>query len=183
MNHYNLKLLAIVLALQVFFVVDYIQAQSPINSNSNSNANNPIGTTTEINGGLIVKGQNQLFLQSPGGLCWALKVNDSGVLETEAVLCDSFTSISVTISNTDSYQYVIPIGDEEGAGIHTQANHYLQSEIINDVSTNWQSTYFYKPQIGFTGEDKVVLAIETGSDGAGPNTHIEYLTINFTVVE
>lgn len=145
------------------------------------NSQTAIGTTTEINGGLMVKGQNQLFLQSPSGLCWAIKVNDSGVLETEAVLCDSYQELNVTLRDIELYQYVIPIGDEEGAEIQTQANHFFQSEILNDASTNWQSTYFYRPQAGFSGQDQVTLAIYTGSDGASPNTHVEYLTIYFNV--
>lgn len=162
--------------LLLIFYYQNIFTQTPFN-----NTQTTIGTTTEISGGLIVKGESQLFLQSPGGLCWAITVDDHGVLSTEQVYCDSYTKFEVTLSDTQTYEYSIAIGDEEGASIYQQANHFSTSEIVNGASTNWIPTYIYRSQGGYTGTDKVILAIETGSDGASPNSHIEYVTINFVI--
>jgi len=50
-----------------------------------------------------------------------------------------------------------------------------------NTSTNWESQYRYTPSDNFVGEDQISLLIATGSNGASPNTHFEYLTIRFTV--
>ena len=56
----------------------------------------------------------------------------------------------VTITNSETYEYDFMIsGDEEGAIIKTQAQHFLISEIVRDATTNWSVVYHYKPQDDF----------------------------------
>lgn len=72
----------------------------------------------------------------------------------------------ITIKNTDDYKHDFKIyGDEEGATIKIQANHFSISDIIRNESTNWSVVYHYKPESGFTGKDSVEIETNTGSDG------------------
>ncbi len=73
-------------------------------------------------------------------------------------------------------------GDEEGASISIQATHFEISEIVRDSSTNYLAIYRYKPAVDYVGTDSVEIKTSTGSDGASPPTHIEYITINFTIL-
>ena len=44
--------------------------------------------------------------------------------------------INVTLKNTESYSQTFVLGDEEGASIKVQAQHYEKSELVRDESTN-----------------------------------------------
>ena len=91
--------------------------------------------------------------------------------------------ISVSLKNTEVYEYKTGIGgDEEGASIIRQANHFEISDIIRNEKTIWEAVYKYKPKSGFTGKDYVELKLSTGSDGASPNTNIEIIKIEFVIV-
>ncbi|MCF8338554.1 MAG: hypothetical protein K9I74_11305 [Bacteroidales bacterium] len=71
-------------------------------------------------------------------------------------------------------------GDEEGASIQTQAQHFQTSTIVRDSSTNWSAVYYYKPDSGYVGEDYV--AIETCTGGNGVNcSNIDVISINFNI--
>ena len=62
--------------------------------------------------------------------------------ETENLVSE----IEVTINNFDDHEFDLRIsGDEEGATIKTQAQHFQKSELIRDSSTNWSVVYRYKP--------------------------------------
>jgi len=91
--------------------------------------------------------------------------------------------LTVTISNTEVYEYDFKIsGDEEGATILTQAKHYQVSEIIRDANTNWSIVYQYIPQVGFIGEDYVEIQTCTGGQGEGC-TDLHTMRIKFTVTD
>jgi hypothetical protein len=90
-------------------------------------------------------------------------------------------SITVSLRNSETYQYPTVSGDEEGARISTQARHYSISEIRRDAVTNWAATYVYQPAFGFVGTDSVALEILTGSDGTSPPIEIKQVVIGFTV--
>jgi len=90
--------------------------------------------------------------------------------------------ISVSLNSTELYEYRTGIGgDEEGASILRQANHYEVSEIVRNEETMWEAVYIYKPKTGFSGKDYVELKLSTGSDGASPNTNIIIIKIEFII--
>lgn len=94
----------------------------------------------------------------------------------------SESSLQITLKSTEQYEYNTKIGgDEEGAKIITQANHYRRSEIVRDESTFWAAIYKYEPASGYTGRDYVEIETQTGSDGAGPPTEISLIRITFFV--
>lgn len=89
----------------------------------------------------------------------------------------------VIISSSETYTYRTGIsGDEEGAQIIRQPNHYEISDIIRNETTNFEVVYRYKPATGFTGTDRVELKLSTKPAGNPPTpTRFETLTIEFTV--
>ena len=91
-------------------------------------------------------------------------------------------SLTVTIKNSEIYTYNTGIGgDEEGATISRQANHFEVSDIIRNADTMWQAVYTYKAKSGFSGVDYVELKLSRGSDGASPPTDIEIIKIEFII--
>lgn len=92
-------------------------------------------------------------------------------------------TITINLKVNESYQYDLGgFGIEEGAGISTQAVHYLVSESSRDVSGNTPNIiYRYKPSNNFVGSDQVILKSERGSNGASANPDITYTTIKFTI--
>ncbi len=96
---------------------------------------------------------------------------------------DNSTTIiteTVTLKDLESYQYDLgSFGDEEGAGILVQAEHYEISELEEDSDRN--IIYTYQPQEGFKGNDYVELKTGRGSDGARPNTEIIFIQITFNI--
>ena len=95
----------------------------------------------------------------------------------------SFETITVSLKNTDVFQYPTVGGDEEGAWIVAQATHYGISEIRRNAETHWVATYFYQPAAGFVGSDHVEIEIRTGSDGASPPTLTKRVAFRFAVHE
>lgn len=93
---------------------------------------------------------------------------------------EKVSEINITIKNTDQYEYVINVGDEEGASIKTQAKHHQISEIERDSSTGWNCEYTYKPLPNFVGTDFVELKVCTGGKSTGCD-NIEIKRINFNV--
>lgn len=90
-------------------------------------------------------------------------------------------TITVSLRNTDIYQYPTVSGDEESARITSQPRHYTVSEIRRDAGTNWVATYVYQPAAGFLGSDYAEIEILTGSDGASAPTNIQRIAFVFTV--
>ena len=91
--------------------------------------------------------------------------------------------INVQILNSEVYEYKTGIsGDEEGASIKKQAQHFEISDIFRNSETGWEAVYRYKPESNFIGFDYVELEIKTGSDGASPSSKIELIKITIEVV-
>ena len=72
------------------------------------------------------------------------------------------------------------LGDEEGAAIKVQAEHYEKSELVRDESTNMNVDYYYKPIAGFVGKDYVIIEVCYNKTGVGP-ADIQTVRINFTI--
>jgi len=89
--------------------------------------------------------------------------------------------IAVALRNTDTYQYPTVGGDEEGAVITRQAQHYRLSEVRRDSSTNFISVYIYQPQAGYTGSDSAELEVHFNNTGAPESTHATKVGFSFTV--
>lgn len=89
--------------------------------------------------------------------------------------------ITVEIKNSETYEYQMVSGDEEGATIKVQAEHYDISEIRRNSKTNYVVVYTYKPKSNFVGYDYVELEIQKGSDGASASTEIRTIKINIIV--
>ena len=97
--------------------------------------------------------------------------------ETENLVSE----IDVTINNSDDYEIDLMIsGDEEGATIKTQAQHFQKSELIRDSSTNWSVVYQYEPLPNYTGMDFVEIETCTGGESSGCS-NVEIVRINFTI--
>jgi len=89
----------------------------------------------------------------------------------------------IILSNTEFYTYNLgSFGDEEGAGIKTQAAHFELSEIDQDLNSGEQ-IYRYQPAEGYTGPDFVELTTSRGSDGSSPNTDVRNIRISFTITQ
>ena len=90
-------------------------------------------------------------------------------------------TVSVSLKNTETYQYPTVGGDEEGARISVQANHYSTSEIRRNAETNWVAVYVYRPAAGFVGSDYAEIEILTGSAGASSPTSVKRVAFRFVV--
>jgi len=88
---------------------------------------------------------------------------------------------NVTLKNTESYSRTFVLGDEEGAAIAVQAQHYEKSELIRDESTNMNVEYRYKPTTDFVGNDYVILEIYYNKTGESSSAYTETERINFTI--
>lgn len=90
------------------------------------------------------------------------------------------TTENITIANTETYEYDLGgFGDEDGARISKQAEHYELSQL----NRNETIIYTYKPQEGYLGSDKVKIEIITGSDGASYGKVSKIVEINFNITE
>ncbi len=88
---------------------------------------------------------------------------------------------NVTLKNTESYSRTFVLGDEEGASITIQAQHYEKSELVRDRSTNMSVEYRYKPTIDFVGNDYVILEVYHNKTGESSSAYTETERINFTI--
>jgi hypothetical protein len=94
---------------------------------------------------------------------------------------NSLDVVSASLKNTETYQYPTVGGEEEGALVSKQANHYSISEIRRNAETNWVAVYVYQPAAGFVGSDQAEIKIVTGSDGASPPTHTKTVVFRFDI--
>lgn len=104
---------------------------------------------------------------------------------TVSIACDERVrteTISVSLSNTEIFNYSTVGGDEEGARIAHQPRHAVISEIRRGPETRWVATYVYQPEPGYIGSDHAQLEIFTGSSGASP-PDIQELLIEFDIHE
>jgi|GEM_PF-579718 len=98
-----------------------------------------------------------------------------------AGICSVIEESNVTLKNTESYSRTFVLGDEEGALIMYQAQHYEKSELVRDESTNMNAEYRYKPTTDFVGSDNVGLEIYYNKTGEDFSAYIETVRINFTI--
>ena len=90
---------------------------------------------------------------------------------------------NITISNSENYEYDLGgFGDEEGAGIKTQSEHFEISELERDFDTG-QIIYKYKAETNYVGTEYVEITTGRGSDGASPNTQNTIVKITFVITE
>ena len=90
---------------------------------------------------------------------------------------------NVTINNSGNYRYYFGLfGDEEGAEIQTQAEHFEISELDRDTHSG-EIIYKFKPLSGFVGTDYVKLTTGRGSDGASSNPNRTIVKITFNITE
>jgi hypothetical protein len=73
------------------------------------------------------------------------------------------------------------LGDEEGASIAVQAQHYEKSELVRDESTNINVEYRYKPTSDFVGNDYVIINVYYNKTGENSFAYTETERINFTI--
>ena len=93
-----------------------------------------------------------------------------------------YENITKNLKVNESYEYNLGgFGDEEGAGISKQAQHFLTSEMDYTQINSSVINYKYKPALNFEGVDEVRLKSSRGSDGSGPNKNIIYTNIKFVI--
>jgi len=101
---------------------------------------------------------------------------------------DKSKTIEATVKNSEEYEHRTGFGgDEQGASIKVQADHFEMSEIIRGPSTGFEPVYKYKAKSGYVGKDSVELELvdhQLGDavDDPGKTTKTR-LVINFTVVK
>jgi hypothetical protein len=94
---------------------------------------------------------------------WSCNKDDSPESTTKTEV--TTTKIEVTITNTEEYIYDFNFsGDEEGASIITQAEHYQTSETYRDT-VYFSVLYHYIPEPGYTGTEYVKIETCTGGIG------------------
>ena len=96
-------------------------------------------------------------------------------------ICNMQEVSNVTLKNTESYSRTFVSGDEEGASIIVQAEHFEKSELVRDESTNMNVEYRYKPTTDFVGNDYVVLEVYYNKTGENSSAYTERVRINFTI--
>jgi len=91
--------------------------------------------------------------------------------------------IDVQLQNAATYEYPTVGGDEEGALISRQAQHYSVSEIRRNASTNWVCIYVYQAQTGYVGSDFVELEIHTNKVRTSEHAGVSKLRLQFTIAK
>ena len=104
------------------------------------------------------------------------------VFHTQACAnASSVETVTVSLTNSQAYQYPTVGGDEQGARISVQPSHAITSEIRRNAETNWVATFVYQPTAGFVGSDYAEIEIVTGSDGASPPRNVKRVVFQFDI--
>jgi hypothetical protein len=99
----------------------------------------------------------------------------------EDIVIHSPDTNTVTLSRNKTYHFDLGyFGDEEGASISRQANHFIVSKTDRDITTG-KIGYTYTPALNFSGTDEVELKSMRGSEGASANNNIIITTIKFNI--
>ena len=118
--------------------------------------------------------KNVLFII--GALSFLISCNE------DQELTETYDSINVELAKNELYTYGSKSsGDEDGGHVYQQAKHYEISEVVRDSS--FRLVYRYQPEQNYIGKDTVQIVITSGSDGASPPNHFEYITIAFVIEE
>ena len=89
-------------------------------------------------------------------------------------------TIQVTLKNSDEYEFPTGMGgDEQGARVSKEPAHAAKSEMVRDLSTNFEPVYRYRPEPGYVGTDQVEITLIDIEIGGGPD---EFKTTKTTVV-
>lgn len=91
--------------------------------------------------------------------------------------------LTAVLRVSETYSLELATGDEDGARVVEQAQHFAVSDIRRDASSQWSARYVYEPAAGFVGEDRVQIEVLSGSDGASAPTLRRLISIRFTVRE
>ena len=89
--------------------------------------------------------------------------------------------LPVALKNTETFEYPMVGGDEEGARIIQQASHYRVSEVRRDATTNFIAVYYYQPEGGYEGRDYVRIEVRSSFNGIGPPSRIDTVAFVFVV--
>ena len=89
-------------------------------------------------------------------------------------------TIEVMLNNSDEYEFPTGMGgDEQGARVSKEPAHAAKSEMVRDLSTNFEPVYRYQPEPGYVGTDQVEITLVDIQIGGGPD---EFKTTKTTVV-
>jgi hypothetical protein len=89
-------------------------------------------------------------------------------------------TIQVTLKDSDEYEFPTGMGgDEQGARVSKEPAHAAKSEMVRDLSTNFEPVYRYRPEPGYVGTDQVEITLIDIEIGGGPD---EFKTTKTTVV-
>ena len=89
-------------------------------------------------------------------------------------------TIQVMLNNSDEYEFPTGMGgDEQGARVSKEPAHAAKSEMVRDLSTNFEPVYRYRPEPGYVGTDQVEITLIDIEIGGGPD---EFKTTKTTVV-
>ena len=89
-------------------------------------------------------------------------------------------TIQVMLNNSDEYEFPTGMGgDEQGARVSKEPAHAAKSEMVRDLSTNFEPVYRYQPEPGYVGTDQVEITLVDIQIGGGPD---EFKTTKTTVV-
>lgn len=90
--------------------------------------------------------------------------------------------IKASISNSEVFEYRTGMGgDEEGAVIVQQPEHYKVSTIVRDSTTNFEPVYRYIPESGFQGVSQVEIRLESKIIGETSHTETQFLRLEISV--
>ena len=79
-------------------------------------------------------------------------------------------TIQVTLNNSEEYEYRTGMGgDEQGARVSKGPAHAVKSEMVRDLSTNFEPVYRYQPEPGYVGTDQVEITLIDIEIGSGPD--------------
>ncbi|MDP7206258.1 MAG: hypothetical protein QGH11_11855, partial [Pirellulaceae bacterium] len=79
-------------------------------------------------------------------------------------------TVQVTLNHSQEYEFPTGMGgDEQGARISRGPAHALKSEMVRDLSTNFEPVYRYQPEPGYVGTDQVEITLVDIEIGSGPD--------------
>ena len=79
-------------------------------------------------------------------------------------------TVQVTLKSSDEYEFSTGMGgDEQGARVSKEPAHAVKSEMVRDLSTNFEPVYRYKAKPGYVGTDRIEIMLVDIEIGSGPD--------------
>jgi len=79
-------------------------------------------------------------------------------------------TVQVTLNSSEEYEFPTGMGgDEQGARVSKEPAHAVKSEMVRDLSTNFEPVYRYQPEPGYVGTDRVEITLIDIEIGSGPD--------------